>query len=402
MKVWIIILLVVAGFVFWFFPTLSNWVNTEEDPRIANRPRIALTEKKDIRFFINAAGEISPAEQVSVRPEINGRIALLPVDIGDMVRQGDMLFTLDDSDLQIEKESAEKEVERANLQLEQAERNFNRSKKLFAENLISQELFEDNRTLFHLSQNALARAEKALELVEDRLRKTRIEAPFDCTILTRPVSAGQAVSGSGGFNAGTEVLTIANLHDMIITAHVNQADVTRVEPNQLVEVAVEAVPGLRITGVVERIAPQATLRSNVKGFSARILLKDVDPQVKPGMTANVKIPVATAEDVVAVPLAAVFTETNPETQRTERFVYVKQGNKYEKRPVRIGVSDFFHAEVQQGLAPGEQVSLELPAENEILIQPAATASGQGAALIQTVASPSPASGGSARGRGSTQ
>jgi HlyD family secretion protein len=190
-----------------------------------SRPSSATVESRDIHFAINAAGEIGPADQVSVRPEVNGRILQLPVDIGDTVRKGDLLFQLDDRDLQIEKESQQKEIERAKLGIEQAERNYLRSQALYSEFLISKELFEDTKTTYELAKNTLGRAEKAMELVEDRLRKTRIEAPFDCTILTRPVSVGQAVSGSGGFNSGTEVLSIANLTDMIINAHINQADV---------------------------------------------------------------------------------------------------------------------------------------------------------------------------------
>jgi RND family efflux transporter MFP subunit len=218
--------------------------------------------------------------------------------------------------------------------------------------------------------------------VDDRLRKTRIEAPFDCTVLTRPVSVGQAVSGSGGFNSGTEVLTIANLNDMVINAHINQADVTRLKVGQEVEIQVEAITDLKITGVVERIAPQATIRNNVKGFAARILLQSVDPRVRPGMTANIKIPVASADNVVAVSLAAVFTEKNSETDRVERFVYVKKGQMFERRLVRIGVSDFFYAEIQDGLTPGDVVSLEQPAENKILQTPKqnAVVAGPGSSL----------------------
>ena len=114
--------------------------------------------------------------------------------------------------------------------------------------------------------------------------------------------------------------------------------------------------------MVERIAPQATIKNNIKGFPARIVLKNVDPRVRPGMTANIKIPVASADNVTAVPLAAVFTEKNPETGQMERFVYVQQGEAFEKRNVKVGVSDFFFAEIQEGLKPGEIVSLELPKE----------------------------------------
>jgi hypothetical protein len=78
------------------------------------------------------------------------------------------------------------------------------------------------------------------------------------------------------------------------------------------------------------------------------------------MTANVKIPVASADNVTAVPIEAVFTEKNPDTSQMERFVYVQRGGSFEKRNVKVGISDFSYAEIQEGLKAGEVVSLELP------------------------------------------
>ncbi len=326
------------------------------------RPTTAEVIQTNISFAVNAAGEIGPAEQVSVRPEINGKIDQLPVDIGDLVKKGDLLFKLDDKELQQQRASNLTDIERARLSLEKAERDYKRAKEMLAQQLISQELHDDTKTTFELAKNSLDRSQKDMAITDERLTKTEVRAPFDCTILTRPVSTGQAVSGSGGFNSGTEVLTIADLNSMVINAHVNQADVPRLKGDQAVEVAVEAVAGLKVTGIVERIAPQATIKNNIKGFAARILLKNVDPRVRPGMTANIKIPVASADNVAAVPLAAVFTEKNPETGQYERFVYVRQGESFEKRNVKVGVSDFFFAEIQEGLSAGEVVSLELPKE----------------------------------------
>ncbi len=326
------------------------------------RPTTAEVIHTNISCAVTAAGAIGPAEQVSVRPEINGKIEQLPVDIGDLVKKGDLLFKLDDKELQQQRASNLTDIERARLSLEKAERDFKRAGELLAEKLISQELHDDTKTIFELAKNSLDRAQKDLAIIDERLTKTAVRAPFDCTILTRPVSTGQAVSGSGGFNSGTEVLTIADLTAMVINAHVNQADVPRLKSEQTVEVAVEAVAGLKVTGIVERIAPQATIKNNIKGFAARIALKNPDPRVRPGMTANIKIPVASAENVMAVPLAAVFTEKNQETSQYERFVYVVQGEASEKRIVKVGVSDFFFAEIQEGLAAGEVVALELPKE----------------------------------------
>jgi HlyD family secretion protein len=361
MKKWIVILLIIAGGGFWIYKQQPKWKAGSDTASADLRPKTAVVEQRDIRFSVPAAGEISPAEQVSVKPEINGRIEKLPVDIGDEVKRGDLLFSLDDKELRNEKASRETEIERAKLQLAQAERNYKRAGELSEENLISRELFENAKTEYDLAKNALERSQRDLAIVDERLTKTQILAPFDCTILTRPVSMGQAVSGSGGFNSGTEVLTIADLNNLVINAHINQADIIRLRQDQEVDVAVEAVAGLNVVGRVERIAPQATIRNNIKGFAVRIFLKDVDKRIRPGMTANIKIPVASADNVVAVPLAGVFSERDPETYKTERYVYVKTGEEeYERRPVTIGVADFFFAEVQSGLKPGEIIALEPP------------------------------------------
>ena len=321
--------------------------------------KTAVVEARDISFAVNAAGDIGPADQVSVRPEVNGRIAELPVDIGDKVKKNDLLCRLDDKDLQIERLTRLAEIDGAKVQLTKAKRNYLRSQELFEDDLVSKEVFEDARTEFELASNILSRADSSLQLLDDRLSKTKILAPFDCTILIRPVSIGQAVSGSGGFNSGTEIMTIANLNDMIITAHINQADVIRLQTGQEVDIQVESVPGLKMKGRMERIAPQAILKNGVKGFTARVQITNIDPRIRPGMTALLVIPVATAENVLAVPLAAIHSD------RGDRFVYVKEGDRFVPRPVVIGITDYMNAEVQEGLAEGDVVALEQITNDEI-------------------------------------
>ncbi len=390
--------------------------------KVSERQTTAMVEQRNIEFAISVAGEIGPAEQVSVRPEVNGRISELPVDIGDKVKKGQLLFALDDKDLQIELATRQTDISsavlemkkaqqdldvsdleiettvrqsaiaRAQLELKKATDDFERHQKLFKDGLISEELNQSIVSQFGLAKNAVTQAERNLELANERLKKgrekadtnfqlatnsvlkmernldmtrdrvskTRIQAPFECTVLTRPVSVGQAVSGSGGFNSGTEVLTIADLNEMIISAHVNQADITRLTQGMEVDVQVEAVIGLNVKGVVERIAPKATIKNGIKGFEARILLRNIDPRVQPGMTAKISIPVVSAENALSIPLAAVFTE--PEG----RFVYVVKDGAFEQRPVKIGVSDYQFAEVLSGLTSGETVSLEPPGEGAVV------------------------------------
>src|SRR5688572_22875690 len=124
---------------------LKSWKAAREDGNGSKRLSAATVEPRNIQFQINAAGEIGPADQVSVRPEVNGKISELAVDLGDAVRKGDLLFQLDDRDLQIEREQRETEIARARLQLDQGERNYLRARELFEDNLISKELIEQTK-----------------------------------------------------------------------------------------------------------------------------------------------------------------------------------------------------------------------------------------------------------------
>jgi RND family efflux transporter MFP subunit len=342
-----------GGYYFW-----GQWKSKSRDTSGLRLPPTAVVEYKDILFSVNGAGDIGPADQVSVRPEVDGKIATLLVDIGDKVKKGDVLFTLDDRVLQTQRSSQVTVIEGAKLQLDKAKRNYDRDVTLFQEKLVSNQVFDDARTDFDLAKNVLEKEDKTLGTLDEQLSLTKIRAPFDCTILTRPVSVGQEVSGSSGYNSGTEVLTIANLSDMVVSAHINQADVTRVRQGQEVDIHVESVPGLHIPGKVQLIAPQATIKNNIKGFDARIVITELDPRVRPGMTANLKIPVSSASNILAVPLAAVFTD--PMTE--DRYVYVKTDDSYERRDVHIGVSDYSLAEITRGLVSNELVCLEMPAE----------------------------------------
>lgn len=328
---------------------------------ITTRATTAKVELRDIHLVLDAAGDIGPADQVSVRPEVNGKILQMPVDIGDQVKKGDLLFTLDDSDLQAERSSKLSEIASGKLQLEKTRRTFEMQKKLFENNLVSREVYDDSKTDYDMARTSLDKVQQDLNLIDVNISKTRILAPFDCTILTRPVSVGQAVSGSGGFNAGTEVLTIANLNEMIILAHANQADVAHLKIGQSVDVHVEAVADIKMKGTIERIAPQATIRNNLKGFDVRITIRHIDPRVRPGMTADLTIPVISTKDTVAVPINAIFSEPNNDTKEIDRFVYVKKDEDvYERRPISLGVSDNNYAEIIDGVTTNEVVSLEEP------------------------------------------
>src|SRR2546425_12068925 len=110
MKKWVILLgplaLGLGGYSIW------TWQKEKQTAATTSRPTTATVELRDISFAVNAAGEICPAEQVSVRPEINGKIDVLPVDVGDRVKKEALLFKLDDKELQQQRGSNPTDIER--------------------------------------------------------------------------------------------------------------------------------------------------------------------------------------------------------------------------------------------------------------------------------------------------
>ena len=365
------VFIVLLGIAAAYFAYLQFGTNEKQNDtstkKFKERKTTSEIEARDINFSVTVAGEISPAEKVSVRPEVNGRIAELAVDISDFVAKGELLFRLDDKDIQIEIDSRKKQIDSANLQLTQAKKEFERSKQLFEDDLVSKEIFETSKNKFELSEISRDRAQNDYDLTEEKLSRTSVVAPFDCTVLSRPVSIGQAVSGSGGQSGGTEVMEVADLKNLIILSHVNQADVSRMKKNQNVSIEIEAVADLVVNGVVERIAPQATIKSGIKGFSTKIRLLNTDSRVIPGMTATINIPVADSKGVVAARLASIFTERNEAEQKTETYAYVKnaQNDSFVKQMIEVGVNDLSFAEVLRGLKIGDVVSLEKPDDEKV-------------------------------------
>lgn len=336
----------------WWFLTQRNAPAPVVSPSL---PDMATVERRTIDVVVDAIGEVNPANQVTIKPEVSGRIRSVEVKPGETVKSGGLLVSLDDTDLLTEKRAAETEIAGAKLQLEKAQRDYDRHRDLFREKLVSQEAFDNAKTTLDLARNDFERAQRRLQLVEDKLKKVSIGAPFDGTVLNVFVSDGQVVSGATGVSQGTDLMTFADLNEMIIRSHVNQVDAAKIQPDQHVGITVDALPGVALEGTVTLIAPQATVKNNVKGFAVDVLIARIDPRLRPGMNANLKFPVARAEAVLTVPIVAVFLEG------AEKVVYVGSATGEERRVVTTGVSDYNRCEIRSGLNEGETVLLERPA-----------------------------------------
>ena len=134
-----LVLIAIAGVGFGGYYGWKNWQKANAAAAAPERPTTATVEMRSINFSVNAAGEIAPAEQVSVRPEINGKVDILPVDLGDRLKKGELLFKLDDKELQQTRASNVTDIDKAKLNLEKGERDYKRAQQMLADKLISQE-----------------------------------------------------------------------------------------------------------------------------------------------------------------------------------------------------------------------------------------------------------------------
>lgn len=335
----------------------KNWFRTPQQAGApGNRETItAVAELRDIAMNIRVSGEVQPASQLDVKAEVGGRIKKLNVIPGDSVKAGDILLEIDDRDILTEQESAKVEIDGAKLAAIKLERNFERAKELFKQNLVSREAYDNLESELAIARNNHSRAERKLQLVEDKLSKTKVIAPGDGTVLTVPVVEGQVIVAAASVNSGTTLMTIANLSRLIVETHVNQVDVARLAVKQRVKLTAEAILDEEIEAQIFFIAPGASVKNSVKGVTVQALIEKPSARMRPGMNVQMTIPVANAQDVVAVPVGAVFRG-----EGDGRVVYVRAGEKTERRPVKIGISNTEHAQILSGVREGEKILLAEP------------------------------------------
>ncbi|MEA3210335.1 MAG: HlyD family secretion protein [Chthoniobacter sp.] len=351
-KLLILLLLALVAGGGWYVYELRN--STQEKLVVPDK-FVAKAEKRDIDASIEVSGDVTPAFQLEVKPEVGGKLKALHVEPGDQVKEGALLVEIDDRDLISEKESALTEIEGAKLEMEKTGKNYERAKELFEQKLISTEVYDNLSSEYAIDENSLVKAQRKLQLVEDRLRKTKVLAPMDGTVLTVPVIEGQVVIAAASVNSGTSLMTLANLSKLLVETHINQVDVARLEPNQLVKLHAESLKDTEMDARVSFIAPVATVKNNVKGFQVQALIDKPSSRLRPGMTVNMTVPIASASDVVSVPISAVF-----KGEGNKKVIYVRIGETTERREVKIGVTNTDFAQVLKGVEAGEEILLVEP------------------------------------------
>lgn len=347
----LVVLAVVAGGVVFF----ANGKGKKSDD--GEGEPVVEAQLRDIESTLLLTGSVEASLTIDVKPEVGGRIKELRVAVGDRVPKGEVLATIDDRDLQTERASALTEIDGAQLAVGKAKGNYERAKALYEQKLISKEVYANLEADYEIAQNTLEKAQRRLQTVEDKLVKTRILAPFDGTVLDIPqtINVGQVVTAAASVNSGTVIMTFANLDDLMIRSQVNQMDAPQLKEGQALEISTEEGEARGAKAHIAMVPPLAKVKNNVKGFEVRIVIDENNGQLKPGMSVSMYVPIGKAENAVSIPVTAIFRD------RDKSVVYVRNGEKTERRVVKVGITDTSYAEIKSGLKEGEQVLLVEPA-----------------------------------------
>ncbi len=386
--------------------------------------RIEQVQRGQLVVFISAPGEIEPRINVEISAKVSARIVDLPFEEGDTVTRGNpeadppvppsVLVRLDSKDMesqllsaeaaqaaqaaQIEVEKARVASQRANLKglaasLKQAEQDLNRKKGLLESHDISQAAFDEVqckvdelKAQYAAAEHTLESAQLTLVVLEHNLeaadaRTTQAREDLSYTVITTPIDGvitrlnaeeGEMVMTGTMNNPGTVIMEVADVSQMLVVAHVDEADIGELKTGQKAKVYVQAFPDIEFTGVVDSIALKHRMSDNrTKYYRTEILLEN-DPNVAKlysGLTADVDIETRKHTDVLKVPSQAVLArevdslpneirENCPELDKSKTHasvVYRYNDGKAVVTPVKIGDSDLTHTIITAGLSEEDKV-----------------------------------------------
>lgn len=312
-----------------------------------------------------AVGQLEPRQEIQVKSKISGIVKTLHVDIGNDVRAGDPLITVAPNPTPLEYSEAKRRLELAEVDYLNAQKIFNRQKELFEKNLSSQQQFDINKAEFDNAMLNQQLAQEKFDLLQKGVtsggkNENTIISPINGTILEKLVNEGDPVVPLTSYQAGTPLLTLAPMEELIFKGTVDEIDVGKLVSGMKTDIKVGALPGEEIAGVLSKISPKAKKQDNTTLFDVEIEVTDQGSKVlRAGYSANADIIISKKDSILVIPERLVtFAE---DTVRVE--VQDSLGN-IDFKDIEVGLSDGLNIEVVSGLDLGEKIVERPPKEIE--------------------------------------
>jgi len=375
-----------------FFTTGLSRSNVRIDPS-----KLAKAERGDLAKSVVATGKIEPFSKVELKSKASGIIQTLHVNVGDTVREGQVLVELD-------KEQLEARVREARALLQAAEANFKaseaalaknrveaegpdvpfaaknlqRARQLFQDGLIPQSTVEDAEKNYAMARNKqltavtnlgvtraqvaqreaeVAQARAALDRAEEDLRNATIRSPINGVVLSRDRELGDAVSSILVLgSSATLIMTLGDMREVYVKGKVDESDVGKIYVDQPARITVESFRDRKFSGKVTKISPMGVEKDNVTTFEVRVSIENKAGELKANMTANAEIVQEEHQAVVIVPEAAIIY--GKDKTATVEVPAAKEKNGKRVVTVDVGISNGAKTEILKGLNEGDEVVLQ--------------------------------------------
>jgi len=265
--------------------------------------RWAKVDRGDVTANVTATGTLSAVITVNVGSQVSGIIARLHADFNSQVKKGQLLAELDPTPFQQTVDQRRADLEKAKVELRNAEISLTRSKNLFAQQLLAPSDLDAAQTNRDAAAAAVAQSQAFLKQAETNYSYTRITSPIDGVVVTRAYDLGQTVAAS--FQAPTLFTIAQDLTKMQVLTNIDESDVGRIRVGQVASFTVDAFPDSVFKASVSqvRLSPQTV--QNVVTYPVMLDVPNPDLKLRPGMTANVLVPVDTRPSALRVPNAAL-------------------------------------------------------------------------------------------------
>ena len=265
--------------------------------------RFAAVERGDLEASVSATGKLDAVTAVQVGTQVSGQVAAILVDFNDRVRKGQLIARIDPTLQQQTVRDAAAGLERAQAELAQARREYDRNKQLFDRKVLTEAEFNDTQYRLAVAQASVKSAQVTLDRARQNLAYTSIYAPIDGIVVERNVDVGQTVAAS---LSAPQLFLIANdLSQMQILAAVDESDIGLIQEGQSVRFTVQAYPNENFEGRVRQVRLQSSVQENVVNYTAVVEVANTAGKLLPGMTATVDFLTGSASNVLLVPNAAL-------------------------------------------------------------------------------------------------
>ncbi len=380
-------------------------------------------QRRDLEAVVSASGTIQPKESVDISADTMGRVVNLAVNEGDIVKKGQFLLQIDPKNLETAVQNQEaslaaakssleemrKSVDSAKVSLTQSEATANRQKDLHARGLLADQDFEISQNDLKVKEAALQQSEQSLKTQQMRidqqqamldsakydLTKVRIVSPIDGIVTKRNILEGETVVIGTMNNAGTVLLTVADMSVIQAEVEVDETDIPSVRIGQPATVTIDALPDQTFHGTVTEVgnSPDTTSTnassssSRATNFLVKVTIDGTIPQVRPGFTCTANITTATRKQAISVPIQATTVrelvvdqaghivpspapepgqphaalpvanqELKPGQSRKEiEGVFVVKNDSATFVPTKTGIAGDKYFEVLDGVQPGDKV-----------------------------------------------